>query len=103
MSNTRTYRLTEKIYNRNMGIEYHDTSTESHYIFAIENYLQDWKAMVGDTVKIETGNRGLSIRVWVNGIVVYRSTNPQGKRFARMMRWVKSRKVRVMNKPNGHN
>ena len=88
---THTYTLTSKFYNRNMGIEYHDKNT----VFAIENYLQDWKAMVGDKVKIESDDRGHIKRVWVNGVLVYRSLS-QRIHTSRMMRWVASRKVRIM-------
>lgn len=89
------YVLTHKVYNPNMGIEYHDDSGDSHYIFACENYLQDWKAMVGDKVKIESDDTGHIKRVWVNGVLVYRSLS-QRMHTSRMMRWVASRKARIM-------
>ena len=96
--NTRTYTLTEKVYNRNMGIEYHDTSGESNWIFAIECYTQDWRAYIGDKVKIEQDDRGSTTRVWVNGVLVFKSTSSRN-RDARMMRWVKSRKSWLIGKP----
>ena len=97
MSHVHTYHLCDKSYNPNMGIEYHDIRRKQTTVFAIENYLQDWKAMIGDTVKIETNDKGLSTRVWVNDILVYKSKNPLRKNNVRMMRWVDSRKVRLLN------
>ena len=94
MMHTHTYTLTGKVYNQNMGIEYHDHKT----VFAIECYTQDWRAEVGDIVEIESDYSDKRMRVWVNGVLVFKSTSSR-TRTARMMRWVESRKVRVIAKP----